>query len=201
MSTPLSRRAFVASTLASSAAVSLGLRAQPESGKETAPNQPQPAPVSSAIPAGNIAGQPFSRLMMGGNLIGGWAHSRDLSYVSMLMRRYNTPSKVRETLELGEASGITAINTWVQDDNSQIFDHWKSGGKMKWFSQARLDSGGGFSQIQKAIDQGAVGVFLTGDATENLLVQGKFDKVGETIQFIKSQKRIAGVAAHGLEVI
>ena len=139
--------------------------------------------------------------MMGGNLIGGWAHSRDLPYVSTLMRRYNTPAKIRETLETGEAQGITAINTWVMDDNSQIFEHWKSGGKMKWFAQARLDAGGGFSQIQKAIDQGAVGIHLTGDAAEGLLDQGKFEKVGETIQFIKSQKRIAGVAAHDLRVI
>jgi hypothetical protein len=124
-----------------------------------------------------------------------------LAYVSMLMRRYNTPAKVRETLESGEANGITAINTWVMDDNSQIFDHWKSGGKMKWFAQVRLDSGGGFAQIQKAIDQGATGIHLTGDAAEGLLTQGKFDRVGDTVQFIKSQKRIAGVAAHDLQVM
>lgn len=138
---------------------------------------------------------------MGGNLIGGWSHSRDLGYVSMLMRRYNTPAKIRQTLEMGEANGITAINTWVMDDNSQIFEHWKAGGKMQWFAQARLDSGGGFSQIQKAIDQGAVGIHLTGDAAESLLKQGKFEKVGETVEFIKSRKRIAGVAAHDLQVI
>jgi hypothetical protein len=203
MANSISRRAFVTSTLASSAVVTLGLKAQPESGKEPVPNSAQPpgAPQTSTIPAGNIGGQPFSRLMLGGNLIGGWAHARELSYVSMLMRRYNSPAKVRETLELAESNGITAINTWVQDDNTQIFDHWKSGGKMKWFSQARLDGAGGFGQIQKAIDQGAVGVHLTGDAAENLLVQGKFDKVAESIQFIKSQKRIAGIAAHGLDVI
>ena len=47
--------------------------------------------------------------MMGGNLISGHAHSRDLDYVSRLMHHYNTPAKVRETLELGEYHGITAI--------------------------------------------------------------------------------------------
>jgi hypothetical protein len=120
------------------------------------------------MPTGKIGGQEFSRLMMGGNLISGYAHSRDLSYVSNLMRRYNTPAKVRQTLELGEAYGITAINTWVMDDNSPIFDHWKNGGKMKWFAQARLDATGGFSQIQRAIDEGAVGVHLTGDTCERL---------------------------------
>ena len=138
---------------------------------------------------------------MGGNLIAGWAHSRDLPYVSTLMRRYNTPQKIRETLELGEQNGINAINTWVMDDNSQIFDHWKNGGKMQWITQVRLDGGGGYSQIDKAIDQGAVGVHLTGDTGERLLDDGKFEKVAEAVQYIRSRKRVAGVAAHDLRVI
>lgn len=150
---------------------------------------------------GKIANQEFSRLMMGGNLISGYAHSRDLPYVSTLMRRYNTPAKIRETLETGEQKGITAINTWVMDDNSAIFDHWKNGGKLKWFAQARLDAGGGFSQVQKAIDSGAVGVHLTGDTCERLLDDGKFEKVGQSLEFIRSRKKIAGVAAHDLRVI
>src|SRR5512140_544408 len=149
MAKHISRRGFVKASLAASAAIPLTL--------STAAQTSAPAATSGAVegsaslPKGKIAGQEFSRLMMGGNLIGGWSHARDLAYVSMLMRRYNTPSKVRETLEKGEANGITAINTWVMDDNSQIFEHWKSGGKIKWFAQVRLDSGGGFSQIQRAI--------------------------------------------------
>ena len=31
---------------------------------------------------GKMRGQEFSRLIMGGNLFGGWSHSRDLTYVS-----------------------------------------------------------------------------------------------------------------------
>jgi hypothetical protein len=204
MSKQISRRGFVKAGLVASAAVPLTFGAAPASSAADANQDAGSANAkesSSAMPKGRIAGQEFSRLMMGGNLIGGWAHSRDLSYVSMLMRRYNTPTKVRETLELGEANGITAMNSWVMDDNAQLFDHWKSGGKMQWFAQVRLDSGGGFSQIQRAIDQGATGIHLTGDAADGLLAQGKFDRVGETVQYIKGQKRIAGVGAHGLDVV
>ncbi len=150
---------------------------------------------------GKLGNQEFSRLFMGGNLIGGWSHSRDLPYVSTLMRRYNSPTKIRETLELGESNGITAINTWVMDDNAQLFEHWKAGGKMKWFAQARLDGGGGHSQFQRALDEGATGVHITGDAAEALLKSGEFDKVAATVQLIKSQKRLAGVAAHDLRVM
>jgi hypothetical protein len=159
------------------------------------------ATAGEHMPSGKIGDQEFSRLMMGGNLIGGWSHSRDLDYVSALMRHYNTDAKIRETLEVGEAHGITAINTWVMQENSHIFNHWKAGGKMKWIAQVRLDAGGGFSQIHKAIDEGAAGIHLTGDSAESLLKDGNFDKVGETVQLIKSRKRLAGVGAHDLRVI
>src|ERR1017187_6715161 len=156
MPAQISRRRFVESALLASAAVPLTLNAQGDATPATtAPAAAADAAPRDALPLGKIGNQEFSRLMMGGNLIAGCSHSRDLNYVSTLMRRYNTPAKVRETLELGEHHGITAINTFVMDDNQQIFDHWKCGGKMKWVAQARMDGGGGFSQIQKAIDDGA----------------------------------------------
>jgi len=196
MARRITRRGFVKSSLIASAVVPLGLRGQ-ETATPTAPaTSPQPA-----MPVGKISGQEFSRLMLGGNLIGGWSHSRDLAYVSALMRHYNTEAKIRETLEVAEAHGITAINTWVMQENSHLFNHWKLGGKMKWIAQVRLDGAGGYTQIHKAIDEGAAGVHLTGDAAESLLREGKFDKVGETVELIKARKRLAGVGAHDLAVI
>ncbi|MGD0259991.1 MAG: hypothetical protein ABSD29_09205 [Verrucomicrobiota bacterium] len=203
MAQQISRRGFVKSSLIASAAVPLGLSRPIRSTAQT-PATPAVSTATlpqEALPTGNIGGQQFSRLILGGNLIGGWSHSRDLAYVSALMRHYNTDAKIRETLELAEAHGITAINTWVMQENSHLFNHWKRGGKMKWVAQVRLDAGGGYSQIQRAIDEGAAGVHLTGDAAESLLNEGKFEKVGETVQLIKSKKRAAGVGAHDLRVI
>jgi len=196
MAQQISRRGFVKSSLLASAVVPLGL-----SGATRSPVQTPAPPSPETLPTGKMGGQDFSRLILGGNLIGGWSHSRDLSYVSTLMRRYNTDAKIRETLELAEAQGITTINTWVMQENSHLFNHWKRGGKMKWIAQVRLDAGGGYSQIQKAIDEGAAGIHLTGDTAESLLTEGRFEKVGETVELIKSKKRVAGVAAHDLRVI
>jgi len=202
MARNISRRGFVKSSLFASAAVPLALRGQTGSAAEPpAAGAASPGASSEAMPTGKLGGQEFSRLMMGGNLIGGWSHSRDLAYVSTLARRYNTETKIRETLELGESQGITAINTWVMQENSFLFNHWKNGGKLKWIAQVRLDADGGYSQIHKAIDEGAAGVHITGDTAESLLAQGKFEKVGETVKLIKGKKRIAGVAAHDLRVI
>ena len=210
----ISRRGFVKSSLLVTAAVPLGLGGQTnpvcqrvESVSEAPPPKstlPTSAPAAASaekMPMGKMGNQEFSRLMLGGNLIGGWSHSRDLAYVSALMRHYNTDAKIRETLEVAEANGINAINTWVMQENSHLFDHWKRGGKMKWIAQVRLDAEGGYSQIQKAIDEGAAGIHLTGDTAESLLRQEKFEKVGETVQLIKSKKRLAGVGAHDLRVI
>lgn len=197
MKKQFSRRSFVTSSLLAAAAIPLGVRAQTPA-NAVAPATPAPA---TPLPQGRIGDQEFSRLMLGGNLIGGYAHARDLPYVSTLMRRYNTEAKIRETLELAEAHGINAINTWVMQDNSALFAHWQNGGRMKWFAQVRLDGGGGFSQVRMAADQGATAIHLTGDSAEGLLTQGKFEKVAESLQVIRACKRLAGVAAHDLRVI
>jgi hypothetical protein len=202
MAQPISRRGFVKSALCATAAAPLALHGQTLSAPAEIAAAGAPAiNAGEKMPTGSIGGQEFSRLMLGGNLIGGWAHARDLTYVGTLSRRYNTEAKIRETLELAETHGVTAINTWVMQENSHLFNHWKRGGKMKWISQVRLDADSGYSQIHRAIDEGATGVHITGDTAESLLKQGKFEKVGETVQLIKSKKRVAGVAAHDLQVI
>jgi hypothetical protein len=198
MNHPVSRRDFVKASLLASAALPAAIHSRSAAAEA---NPSVAGAEAKSVPKGRIGNLEFTRMMMGGNLIAGYAHSRDLPYVSTLMRRYNTPQKVRETIELGEQNGITAINTWVQDDNSQIFDHWKNGGKIQWISQVRLDTNGGYSQIDKAIDSGAVAIHLTGDTAGRLLDSGQFDKVGETVEYIRSRKRVAGVAAHDLRVI
>jgi len=201
MKKQVSRRDFVKTSALAAAALPALVRAE-AGGAVSASQSPDAAPTQrEALPTGQIGGVVFSRLILGGNLISGWAHSRDLRYVPTLMRRYNTAAKIAETLEIAEANGINVINTWVMDDNSHIFNHWKRGGKMKWISQARLDSNAGYSQFRRAVDEGAVAVHMTGDTAESLLAQGKFDKVGESVELIRSLKRVAGVAAHDFRVV
>ncbi len=66
--------------------------------------------LKGELPKGKIGDHEISRLVAGGNLIGGWAHSRDLKYVSSLFKAYNTEKKVYETLMLAEKAGINTIN-------------------------------------------------------------------------------------------
>src|ERR1039458_7201166 len=194
----LSRRGFVKTSLIASAAVPLGLGRPTPALAQTAatPALRAAKPAPEPFPTGKMGGQEISRLIMGGNLIGGYSHSRDLGYVSTLMRRYNTEVKIRETIELAEAHGIMAINTHVTQENSFIFNHWKCGGKMRWFAQIHADAAGGYSQIQRAVDEGATGIHMNGDGAESLLAQGHFERVCESVELIKSNKCLAGVGAH-----
>src|ERR1035438_3927782 len=61
------------------------------------------------LPCGRIGAVSISRLLLGGNLIGGWGHGRDLLYISSLIKAYNTEGKIFQTLALAEQYGINTI--------------------------------------------------------------------------------------------
>lgn len=56
--------------------------------------------LKGTLPSGKIGNHVLSRMILGGNLIGGWAHSRDLIYVPELFKAYNNEKKIYETLIL-----------------------------------------------------------------------------------------------------
>ena len=66
--------------------------------------------LKGTLPKGKIGDHEICRMVLGGNLIGGWAHSRDLLYVPELFKAYNSEKKIYETLILAEKAGINAIN-------------------------------------------------------------------------------------------
>ena len=73
--------------------------------------------LKGELPKGKIGNHEISRLVAGGNLIGGWAHARDLIYASSLFKAYNTEKKVYETLMLAEQAGINTINIRITSYN------------------------------------------------------------------------------------
>ncbi len=197
MNPPLNRRHFLQTAAVTAAALPVGLPAEPVPGL---PTHPLPPPQGQ-LPTGRIGPRTFSRLMLGGNLIGGYAHARDLQYVSHLMLRYNTDAKIAETLELAETHGINAVNSWVRDGAHHFQRHWKRGGKMQWIAQARLDERGGFDQFKQAADLGAVAIHATGDTADALVQRGELDTLARSLEVIRARGCLAGIAAHGLGTI
>ena len=74
------------------------------------------------IPHGKIGNVSVSRRVLGGNLIGGAAHSRDLIYASQLIRNYFTDEKIMETWQAAEEAGINTMSAWSSKQMLRVFN-------------------------------------------------------------------------------
>jgi len=157
-----------------------------------------PEPAGSGLPQGQIGDVKISRIICGGNLIGGYAHSRDLIYVSSLLKHYFTDDKILETLEVCEENGINTIITG--SSSAAILNrYWNErGGKIQWISQIVPAEDDLATDVKKSIDGGAVGAFLIGNAGDLWSREGKIDRIGKVLENIRKQGVIAGVGGHEL---
>jgi hypothetical protein len=200
----MNRRDFLVKSIqTSAAAASLGFLSVEERGLLAS----TPAPAAAAreptiqLPHGKIGELDFSRLIIGGNLIAGFAHSRDLLYVNEIFKNYFTDEKVIETLQLCEEMGVDTAILRTDDNTLRILDrYWNQyGGKIKWIAQT-YPREGDLSNVQKAIDHGAQAVFMHGGIADQFVKTGKVDYVGEVVEFIRKNDVPAGVGGHSLAV-
>ena len=111
------RRRFIEQSLKiSGAGVLAGLSLEERALLAWANEDPEPTangPSTTSLEMGRIGKFEVSRLICGGNLFSGFAHSRDLIYVSALMKQYFSPEKIMDTLQTCEQNGInTSLMTW-----------------------------------------------------------------------------------------
>jgi hypothetical protein len=156
------------------------------------------APVST----GKIGDLTISRLICGGNLISGYAHSRDLIYVSSLVQSYFSDEKVLETLHLCESSGINTAVLRVDTNTLRIMEKYrKRGGRIQWIAQCKITDKDMRSDIDAAVDSGAVGAYIHGGVADSFVAQGKTDLLGKALDHIRQRQVLAGLAGHDLKVI
>lgn len=200
MRSHVNRRQFLAHSVMASAAAGLTVRGS----AAEAPTVNPAAPDSHVprLPMGKLGPLSVSRLISGGNLISGWAHSRDLHYVPSLMRAYNTEAKVLETLALMEQQGINTIIADPAKKPMEVFSrHWRQGGRIQWIAEGHPDQADWKTNIKRSIDFGAKAVYVQGVIGDQWLKQGCLDLLGQCVGFIRSQGVPAGVGAHQIEVI
>lgn len=152
------------------------------------------------LPQTNMCGIELSRLIMGCNLIGGWAHSRDLHYVGSLVKKYHTQEKVFETFALGEKCGVNAIiiNTAL---TPLMTAYWKeTRGNLKFISDC-AGVGSAEKGIELSCDAGASACYIQGETTDKILRDGgSFEIVGEWLEMIRKRGVPAGIGAHSIGV-
>jgi hypothetical protein len=161
------------------------------------PNKPKTKSTNS-LPTGQIGKVKISRLICGGNLIGGYAHSRDLTYVSSLLKHYFTDEKVIETLEICEDNGINTIIAGTSSGELLKKYREERGGQIQWIAQCTAKTDDLTGDVKKAIDAGATGAFLIGNIGDLWTRNGRTDLVGKVVDFIKDNGIIAGVGGHNL---
>ena len=156
--------------------------------------------LKEKVPASRAIGDlDISRVILGGNLIGGWAHARELIYVSKLVKSYHTDEKVFTTFRLAEECGINTIIT-NQTISRVINSYWHRGiGNIKFISDcgsANLVEGARIS-----IDHGASACYIHGGYADSFVTAGRIDKIAEALDFIKSNGVPGGIGAHRLETV
>jgi hypothetical protein len=161
------------------------------------------------LPIGTIGKLKISRLICGGNLINGFAHSRDLIYVSSLLRHYFTDEKIMQTWQLCEDNGINTMISTIDDPyaggndpTARVINKYRNerGGKIQWLAQCFPKSDDLFTKVQMAIDNGADGAFIQGQVGDWWVRQNRADLIAKVVEFIKRNGLIAGVACHSIEV-
>ncbi len=199
----LSRRGFIQATaLAATGAIA----AMADAPDTAAAAEPAAAPGASSaaapLPCGRIGKASISRLLLGGNLISGGMHARDLKYSGALFRAYVTEQKLMETLRLAEEHGINTVfetgASYVARYNREFRGHLQiiphievSAGQTP---QALSD------HIQAQVDTGAVALYVWGVSADRLVQAGAVDRIGTAVEMAKAHGLPVGVGGHSLLV-
>lgn len=157
--------------------------------------------LKGELPKGKIGNHELSRLIMGGNLIGGWAHARDLLYAGPLFKAYNTEKKIFETLMLCEQAGINSINIGFPTIPTLVKYKKLTGSKIKVISQVGIRDGSEniYEDISVAIDSGMDIIQLQGNWCDWLVRDNRLDVIAAMMDKIRSQGYTAGMGAHTVD--
>jgi hypothetical protein len=192
---PVHRRTFLNRSLAATATTSL--LASSALGQE-----PTSAPSPVALPKGRIGNATMSRVLLGGNLISGYMHSRDLMYVNSLFRAYATEQKILDTLALAEANGIDTVFETGGDFVTKY--NRERGGRMQFIPHIQITSGQTDAEladhIKTQVDTGGVALYVWGVAGDTLVRDGEVAKIARAVEMAKKSGLPVGVGGHSLQV-
>lgn len=168
--------------------------------------------LEGTLPKGAIGDKQFSRLILGGNLLSGWAHSRDLIYVSQLVKAYHNKDRIFATLLMAEKCGVDTLLT-----NpilcSLIDEYWKRRiGTIQFISDCAgldYDDKGPhpmpfdkyLDKVQRAIDYGAAACYIQGETADYYIKAGQPERLEKVVDKIRRNKVLVGIGAHHLETL
>jgi len=202
MSEKLNRRNFVKTTiLGASMATAVGMPSLSVYASEPLP----PLQKKREMATGAIAGMTFSRMMLGGNLLTHFTHSRDLRYVYNLTAHYNTPQKIHETMRLAEEHGINTVMIHTAEGVLDgLKEYRRRGGTIQVIicsiAPITEDMAEYTRSCQECIDAGVDSLYLWGVHADHL-VNHQPELIRRAVDTMRSFEVPVGVSAHQLSVI
>lgn len=155
--------------------------------------------LNGTLPKGKIGNLEISRLFLGGNLIGGWAHARDLIYVSKLVKSYHNDRKIFDTFWLAEQAGINTLLTNPQLCRV-INEYWrKEKGTIQFISDCGWNNP--IDGLDISIDGGVHAAYIQGGLADEMVPRGEFDQMQQFLDKARQNGLPAGIGAHNLETV
>jgi hypothetical protein len=204
MSQKMTRRGLIAGSIVGAAGI-MGLEerillaAMQEGGD---PNKTKaPPPQTEKMPTGKIGNLTISRMIIGSNLIAGFAHSRDLIYVSKLFKAYNTEEKIFQTLHLAEQYGINT--TFIDIPQMDLVNKYKkqNASKLQMIVPIKPNEDNPRGEIDVAADKGASTIYLHGMSCDSCVKKGRIDILPKALEYIQKKGLQAGIGCHSYYVL
>lgn len=205
MTQDINRRSFMRQSAVAGAAASMAFSLEEKAllAQDNPPAAPADNKPARKMSMGKIGNLELSRLICGGNLISGYAHSRDLIYVSPLLMHYFTDEKIMDTWQICEQNGINACTIFSGDPKAvKLFGRYKKerGGKMVWLAQTGPQADTIEKTVDEAVENGAAAIYLVGNMGDRWAFDNRMDLIDKFITCVKKQNVPAGIAGHALDV-
>jgi hypothetical protein len=158
--------------------------------------------LKGVLPKGKLGKYEISRLVLGCNPMGGYSHSRDLSYVGQLSKHWHTETKMKETWAVAENAGINFCN--LIEFQYKAFNEYKkeTGSKMLNVCQCPIGQPNDrLAPVKKAVSDGADLIYIQGENVDGLAKSNAIDVLLKAVEYIRSQGLLAGVGAHSIKSI
>ena len=207
----LNRRTLLKESLAATAAGALAWHSTADNvSAEDGAARPAAANATTApantLPMGQIGKLKVSRMLLGGNLLTHFTHSRDLQYVYKLAAHYNTDDKIMDTLALAEQHGINTLSIHNPPHAMDVLKRYrKQGGAIQWIicptATVEDHMEAYTAQVKELVDAGCEAIYLWGVQADSLTSQRRVDLIAKAVEVAKELGVPSGVGCHDLRVV
>jgi uncharacterized membrane protein YphA (DoxX/SURF4 family) len=170
--------------------------------------------IAGTLPRGMLGSMESSKLILGGNLLSGYVHSRDLIYVSSLVLNYHQKDRIFRTLMLAEQSGVDTLLSnpvvmplmeeywnegygkiqFISDMAGLDYTDWKNGPRAMDFQQYQ-------DIVKGAIDSGATAGYIQGETADFYIENNQPEKLVKVMDLMRQNGLPVGIGAHKIQTI